>query len=178
MTVKEFLNIANIVTPDSFDRLSEVKKPRTMCGKETPDTINGLTFGELIRLQDIKDVHDMLFVPGNVLMRIKDSELMLEEFENVIGLANWTGKEIDRVSRMFAKTSVSPTQEEKKAGIERMNFGTFGIIDYYAQRMGISNHEDVESVPWVRVYKCLDMDAQRIRFNRRLRKIFQEQNKK
>ncbi len=38
---------------------------------------------------------------------------------------------------------------------------------------GITDHEQVESVPWVRVYKCLDMDAEKIRYERRLREIYQ-----
>lgn len=24
--------------------------------------------------------------------------------------------------------------------------------------MGISNHDDVEDVPWIRIYKCFDME--------------------
>ena len=58
-----------------------------------------------------------------------------------------------------------------------MNFGLFGLLDYYAQRMGITDHEEVERVPWIRVYKCLDMDAERTRFERRLRNILNKNKK-
>ena len=43
--------------------------------------------------------------------------------------------------------------------------------------MGITDHEEVERVPWIRVYKCLDMDAERTRFERRLRNILNKNKK-
>ena len=65
----------------------------------------------------------------------------------------------------------NPTAEEIRAGINKMNFGVFGMIDWYARRMGITDHEEVMSVPWVRVYKCLDMDSQTNEYHKRLTKI-------
>jgi len=49
--------------------------------------------------------------------------------------------------------------------VDKLSFGLFGLVDYYATRMGITDHEQVESVPWVRVYKCLDMDAEKYVMN-------------
>lgn len=43
--------------------------------------------------------------------------------------------------------------------------------------MGISNHEEVECVPWIRVYKCLDMDAKRVMFERRLRNVLNKKRR-
>lgn len=73
------------------------------------------------------------------------------------------------INKLFASTSVPATAEEKAAGSDALNFGPFGLVDYYARRMGITDHEEVESVPWVRVYKCLDMDAKRMLFDRKLK---------
>ena len=50
------------------------------------------------------------------------------------------------------------TPIQKKAGYGDLRFGAFGIIHRYAQMMGISNHDDVEDVPWIRIYKCFDME--------------------
>ena len=37
--------------------------------------------------------------------------------------------------------------------------------------MGITNHDDALSVPWLRVYQCMKMDAERDAYERRLRDI-------
>ena len=84
---------------------------------------------------------------------------------------------MQRINKLFASTSVPPTAEEQQAGADSLNFGPFGLLDYYALRMGITDHEAVEYVPWVRVYKCLDMDAMKMRYERRLRKILESKKK-
>ena len=99
------------------------------------------------------------------------------EVEAVLGFSSWVTKEVERITKLFETTSVAPTPEEKRAGVDQLSFGLFGLVDYYATRMGITDHEQVESVPWIRVYKCLDMDAEKIRYERRLRKIYQDNNK-
>lgn len=177
MILREFLNSIDVIIPNSLRRINEVNKPVSICGKKIPDDIDGITFGQLMQLKGISDVKSMLLVPGKVILGIEEEKLMCEDIEKLIGFANWTAAEVERIGNLFEKTSIPPTNEEKQAGIERMNFGMFGIIDYYARRMGISNHEEVESVPWVRVYKCLDMDSQRAMFERRLRKVFERKKK-
>lgn len=177
MILREFLNSIDVIIPNSLRRINEVNKPVSICGKKIPDDIDGITFGQLMQLKGISDVKSMLLVPGKVILGIEEEKLMCEDIEKLIGFANWTAAEVERIGNLFEKTSIPPTKEEKQAGIERMNFGMFGIIDYYARRMGISNHEEVESVPWVRVYKCLDMDSQRAMFERRLRKVFERKKK-
>ena len=47
----------------------------------------------------------------------------------------------------------------------------FGLVDWYAKRMGIQNHDEVMDVCWMRVYKCMDMDTKTQEFNRRLAEI-------
>lgn len=177
MTVREFINISNIITPDSLERISEVHKPDTICGKKTPDTINDISFGKLVALQEIRDTKDMLFVPAKILLDLTEDDVIKEDFESVIGFANWIAKEVERIGKLFERTSVKPTSDEVMAGIDRMSFGVFGIIDYYAQRMGLSNHDEVESIPWIRIYKCLSIDAERVRFNRRLRKVLEKKKR-
>ena len=92
---------------------------------------------------------------------------------DILGFSTWVTREVERITKLFETTSVVPTPEERRAGVDKLSFGLFGLVDYYATRMGITAHEQVESVPWVRVYKCLDMDAEKIRYERRLREIYQ-----
>jgi len=153
MTVKEFLTISSIATEPEVIRtkLDELRKPYQLGQYKTPDTLNDINMGELMQLQSIETEHDILFVPCTVLMGLSKRYISQLPASDVLGLP--------------------PTPEEKQAGSELLNFGPFGMIDYYAQRMGITDHAEVDSVPWVRVYKCLDMDAKRVRFERRLRNI-------
>ena len=89
----------------------------------------------------------------------------------------WVITEVDRINKLFSSTSVKPTKEEKQAGVEKLSFGMFGMIDHYALRMGIANHEDVEKVPWIRIYKCLDIDSEKAKFQRRLQDVYARNNK-
>lgn len=173
MTVAEFLQISDVITEDSLDNLQQTKKPVKLAGEATPENLDGITFGQLVRLQEIRGFSDLLFTPPAVLLELKKEQVMSADFEDVVGFSNWVGKEVARIGELFAKTNVPPTPEQERAGISRLKFGMFGILDYYALRMRITDHEAVEEVPWVRIYKCLDMDAQRARFERRLKKVLE-----
>lgn len=106
-----------------------------------------------------------------------EKQVLRADATEILGFVYWVAKEVKRINKLFASTNVPPTPEERQAGVDRLNFGFFGLVDYYAQRMGISNHEEVECVPWIRVYKCLDMDAKRVMFERRLRNVLNKKRR-
>lgn len=177
MTVKEFLILIDVAS-NSAELLSALKalpKPSFVEGTPVPDSLNDLTIGQLMELQSITDALDCLFVPCRVLLGFSHDKVKSSNAENVLALSAWVAREVERITKLFESTSIEPTQEEKRAGVDRLSFGLFGLIDYYAIRMGITDHEQVEVVPWVRVYKCLDMDAEKLRYERRLRVIYQKQ---
>ena len=177
MTVKEFLILSDVSSSheDITSQMENLPRPVKVGDMPTPDTLNDLTFGQLIKLQSIATTMDVILSPCRELLGLVDGEVMICDAEQVLGFSMWTAKEVERINNLFASTSVSPTPEELRAGINLMQFGMFGLIDYFATRMGITNHEQVESIPWVRIYKCLDIDAKRYVFQRRLRKILSEE---
>ena len=177
MTVKEFLILSDVSSSheDITSQMENLPRPVKVGDMPTPDTLNDLTFGQLIKLQSIATTMDVILSPCRELLGLVDEEVMICDAEQVLGFSMWTAKEVERINNLFASTSVSPTHEELRAGINLMQFGMFGLIDYFATRMGITNHEQVESIPWVRIYKCLDIDAKRYVFQRRLRKILSEE---
>lgn len=177
MTVKEFLILSDVSSSheDITSQMENLPRPVKVGDMPTPDTLNDLTFGQLIKLQSIATTMDVILSPCRELLGLVDEEIMICDAEQVLGFSMWTAKEVERINNLFASTSVSPTSEELRAGINQMQFGMFGLIDYFATRMGITDHEQVESVPWVRIYKCLDIDAKRYVFQRRLRKILSEE---
>lgn len=173
MIVKDFLIVGNIATNtvEIQKQIERLPKPYSVCQVVTPSTLNDLTMGELMELQEISTEKELLFVPCRILLGLNEPKVMEVDIEEVLGFVYWVAKEMERINKLFSSTSVPPTSEEKQAGSDLLNFGPFGLIDYYAQRMGITDHETVEHVPWIRVYKCLDMDAKKVRFERRLRNI-------
>ena len=177
MRLKEFFVICNYADSDFQERIQQAKRPEKVGGIRTPSILNDLTMGELMQLQGISSEREMILVPCRVLLGLDERKVMRSEAYDVLAFVFWAAREVERINKLFASTNVPPTPEEKQAGADKMNFGMFGLIDYYAQRMGITDHEAVEYVPWVRVYKCLDMDAQRIRMDRRLRKVLERRKK-
>lgn len=167
MKVKEFILMQDIVRID----LESIPKPERVMKHKVPESLNHLNMGELITLQSIRTSIELIVIPARVLFGADESKVLKADAMEIIGLGVWVSKEIERINKLFAKTNIPPTAEEEQAGAGRMNFGPFGMVDYFARRMGIPDHEEVERVPWVRVYKCMDMDAQVSRYQRRLRNI-------
>lgn len=180
MTLKEFTVLSQhaVNRHELMMKLERLVKPTYLSGKRIPDSLNDITIGQLIMLQYISTDADFMLKPASIIMGIQDEMLLKEQAEKVIGFSYWVAKELERINKLFKNTSIPPTQEEKQAGVEKLNFGSFGIIDWFAQRMGITDHSEVENVPWVRIYKCLDMDAKRFVYERRLREIYNKKMQK
>lgn len=178
MTVNEFLILSEVASNvgEVLEQIKKLPKPDLIAGVRVPENLNDVTIGKLIELQSISTENDCLIFPCCILLGLSRDKVKQCKAEEVLALSMWVTKEVERITLLFESTNIKSTQEEERAGVNRLSFGLFGLIDYYATRMGITDHEQVESVPWVRVYKCLDMDAERIRYERRLREIYQ--NKK
>ena len=56
--------------------------------------------------------------------------------------------------------------------MEKLDFGSFGVLDWYARRMGITNQNEVREVAWVRIFQCMKNDAIKNEYERRLAKQY------
>lgn len=175
MTVKEFIYIAKL-SNDLGERIKKLKKPDRVKGRKTPETLNDISMGDYLMLQSIRTDDDFLFIPCEVLFGMVRKETLKADAYEVVSFSAWCINEVNRISKMFSKTSVPATEEEKQAGVEKLNFGAFGLIDYFALRMGI-DHEAAEKTPWVRVYKCLEIDSKQQIYRRRLNNILARKRK-
>ena len=172
MKTREFLILSECTREDIQAKISRLERPSSVCGVSVPNDLNSLTLGELLRLQTIQTEEDALLVPCEVIMNLTKEDVMNAEASEVFGFLMWVSREMETINKLFERTKVPPTTEEKQAGVDKLNFGAFGVIDWYAQRMGYLDHEAVEHVPWMRVHKCLEMDAQRTLYERRLRDVY------
>ena len=84
---------------------------------------------------------------------------------------------MERIGKLFKSLESDKTSEEIRAGIEKLDFGAFGLVDWYAKRMGIVDHEEVFATPWQRIYQCLKIDHENAEFEKRYRNIINRQNK-
>lgn len=174
MKLSDYLILAGIGTlKEPFENLlEELPRPKQVCGKAVPETLDDLTFGQLIRLQGIKKVQDLFTVPFEVVLNLNENQVMEEKAVNALSFCGWVLREVKRINKLFESTNAKPTSEELMAGAEKLSFGPFGLIDYYALRMGIDDHDKVLDVPWVRIYKCMDIDAKKQKYERKLREIY------
>lgn len=174
MTLQEFLVLDGIVrnTTEVQEQIKNLPKPYSVGGVKTPDSLNDITIGELMELQSAENERELILKCCTILLSLDERNALKSQANEVLGFSVWVSKELERIAKLFQSTTIPPTPEEKQAGVDSLNFGMFGILDYYALRMGITDHEEVEKVKWIRVYKCLDMDAKKARYEKRLRTIY------
>lgn len=176
LTFGEYLVLAGVGTVDKDvpGLVSELPKPFECCGVRVPDSLDDLNFGQLTQLQGMKQEVDLFFEPCRAILGVVDEAILSERAIVIIAFAAWVSKEVTRINNLFATTRVPPTAEELNAGIDTLDFGPFGLVDYFAMRMGMTDHEQVMSIPWVRIYQCLKIDADKAKYERRLRKVYED----
>jgi hypothetical protein len=176
MTLKELFILDGVVAnkEEVQNQMKNLPKPYSVGGVKTPDSLNDITIGELMELQSAENERDFILKCCTILLSLEERNALKSQANSVIGFVSWVSKELERINKLFESTNIPPTAEEKQAGVESLKFGMFGVLDYYALRMGITDHEEVEKVKWIRIYKCLDMDAKKARYEKRLRTIISQ----
>lgn len=178
MTIFEFeLLLRYAEYPDKvLEDIKKIPKPNVLLGLDVPNDLNNITFGQLCELQKMSNDDDILFSPAKILLDLGVNTIKKANVEEVIGFGLWVIAEVGRINELFSSIPHEYSSEEMRAGINDLNFGEFGIVDYYALRMGITDHEQVMNVPWVRIYMCMNMDAKKAVYAKRLREIYNKKN--
>lgn len=161
--------------------LNEAEKPQFILDKEVPDNLNMIDFG------CYSDLCDALGEEDHIKAMQKMCEVLYpdhkqKDFDEVSvfdiwGFCNWVATEVDRINKIFSSVNIEYTEQEKKAGIDKLQFGTFGILDWYARRMGITDQNQVNKEKWVRIYQCMKNDAEETAYSRRLQKVYEQDAK-
>ena len=49
----------------------------------------------------------------------------IEKYEaaDILGFSTWIAREVERITKLFETTSVAPTPEERRAGVDKLSFG-------------------------------------------------------
>lgn len=175
-TYGEFLVLLPCCTEEHTEEIRETlkkaKPPAYVNGVELPKNLNTITYGQLDDLSRITQGQDPAVQVFKILLNIEAQEVYQMNVFDVFGFVNFCRSELERINKLFEAVAPSHTSEEIAAGIEDLNFGTFGVIDWYARRMGITNQDEVYSVAWVRIYTCMKNDNEQSEYEKRLNKQY------
>lgn len=152
----------------------DAPKPDRIDGLRTPQNLDHLTMGQFTALGHIGS-GDTLVDPVCIVMGMERESVLGLPFLKVVGMAQWVASQMREVAKMFDSIPCETTVEQRRAGVEKLNFGAFGLVDSYARRMGIVDHDYVlDCVPWLRVWQCMKNDAMVAEYEKRLRKVYED----
>ena len=166
------------LAPFSDFRMQIFSNPRKVGKKRTPENLNDLTIGQLIDLSSLGEGADMYAAICNIILGMKPKEVYKAKAVEVVRFVGWVMGELEKINKLFESASGEPTMQERQAGIDKLNFGLFGMLDYYALRMGYQDHDDVLKVKWLRIYKCIDIDNKKKLFQRRLQEVIYNEHRR
>ena len=165
----------NCYDAETIEKVGKLPRPDKLCGWDVPENLQDLTMGELGDIMYCGD--DIMPIVKAVCHADEPQKVMLEDATKVLGFLNFVKAEMERIGHLFEQTSIQPTPQESKAGIDSLKFGFFGTLDWYARRMGYKDQNEVNEVKWVRVWQCAKQDAEKAMFERRLSKVYQEEQR-
>lgn len=140
-------SVGAITNHDYIVKHSE--KPRRLCGRYMPSTLTHIRMGTFVEVMQCKDEIKLL----KTIYNVTESELQNEWAQNVIGAIKWTIEQLESITESFSQLE-DGTKTDKQGNI-------FSAIDWYAQRMGITNHDDVLKVPCLIIWQCAKEDQER-----------------
>lgn len=171
---REWLLVANHSIMTAALDIKSFTRPRYVAHKRTPENLYHITLGQLIELSQAKTGEDAFYFPCRVVLGLTQQQTDKALAVDVVRFAGWCCGQLDKIDKLFGQLKPSRTEEEQQANPP--SFGIFGLVDWYARRMGIS-HEAVEQVAWSVVYECMKMDIESDNYQRRLQRIMAQKQK-
>ena len=161
---------------EQYSAIKNLPRPVSVCGKETPKNLNMISYGQLDDLHDNSAGLLAIVNCCKVILGVSEEDIMKESAERVLWFVYFCNKEVERINKLFEAIKPHFDSEEKQAGVDRLKFGSFGILDWYARRMRITDQNEVRNVPWIRIYKCMKNDNELREYDRRLREVYKRKS--
>lgn len=178
----EFAILYPLCTDEERARLNAImqgaERPETLAGHPVPKDLNLVSYGMLDDLAQAAKGGAAAMI--ECICRVTGAtpeELQACNVIDVYGAANWLGREVERINKLFKSIAPKYTAEELQAGVKLLDFGSFGVLDWYAHRQGIADQNAVRDVAWVRIYTCMKQDGQKADYEKRLNKVYQNKYK-
>lgn len=160
-----------------LENLKQAPKPEYLGDKKVPEDLWQITYGQLDDLHDSSEADDPVVETIKIIMDMTEDEIYACDVDEVVGFANFVADEIKKINELFSSIKPMYSKEEKRAGIEKLSFGSFGVLDWYAKRMGIADQNEVRDVPWIRIYQCMKNDNDKNNFERKLNDVFRDNSR-
>lgn len=160
-----------------IERLNNQPPPTSLCGHECLQTLNEVSYGTLDAMQRISEEEDFACAIIKILLDVDAEEVMKEDVNKVWGFVMLVKREIERINKLFASIKQTYSDDEIRAGVKNLSFGTFGVLDWYARRMGIADQTQVMDIGWIRIYQCMKNDNDKAEYERRLSDIHLKKSK-
>lgn len=177
-TVADVLRWEPYLEDDQIAALKAVPCPARIGRKEAPQDLNDLTLEQLVHLEDIGRNRGVFAAIAEVLLGKDEAWAMKAPALPMLGLRNMVVAEQDRIAGLFSSLSREHEAAEIMAGIEQLNFGMFGLADWYARRMGITDHDEAFATPWLRIWQCRKNDLEEAEYQKRLHKAQHDLNRR
>ena len=169
-TVADVLHWEALLEDDQLAALKDVPCPARVGLTEAPQDLNDLTLGQLVQLEDIGRRMGVFEAAAQVLLDKPEGWAVKAPALPMLGLRNMVVSEQNRIAGLFAMLAREHTPAELMAGVEKLSFGMFGLADWYARRMHMSNHDEAFNTPWLRIWQCRKNDMDEADYQRRLQK--------
>jgi len=153
--------------------LDKAEKPGFLSGVEVPASLSMISYGKLYDIRNATESKDPAAECIKILLGLNDKQIYTLNVFDVFGFMNFVKEQISNINNLFASLKVNYSSEELAAGVKDLEFGSFGVLDWYARRMGITNQNEVRNVAWIRIYNCMKNDTDQNNYERRLRKQYQ-----
>ena len=151
-------------------QLGNYERPPKVGKTPVPKNLDDVTIGQLIELGNINE-DNAYYEACRIVLHLDRKAVDKARAIEVVAFLSWLTSEVKRINALFNQLQPKHSTNEIKAGVEKLKFGMFGLLDWYAKRMGITNHDEVLAVPWLRIYKCMDMDNKVEQYQRRYNEI-------
>lgn len=173
-TVADLLHWERYFNDEYIAELKDVPCPARIGRIAAPQDLNDITLGQLIQLERIGAEKGIFVAIAEVLLGKNETWALSAPATEMLGLRNMVVAEQERIAALFASLHREPTAAEVMAGVEKLNFGMFGLADWYARRMGISNHDEAFNTPWIRIWQCRKNDQAENEYRERHMKVQQQ----
>ena len=169
MTFGEYCTLyANGAIQNHAEIMASAPKPRRLCGRYLPESLDTMTMGKLAEVMKVKEDTKLL----TTIYNVTTSELMTEWALDVIGTLRWTADELKRITELFSQLERELTADEIMAGAEQLKGDIFTTINWFFRYCnGKYSHDEVLKVPWIVVWRCARDHQQTEEYRQRLHNI-------
>ena len=164
------------ITPESARRIVQAEPPKRVLGRKAPSTLDDISYADLVEYQNFgtlasSDYRRFCELSAAQALGCSAGDLGYLPAMDVAGVAHMVATELARISDLFKSCEVKPTGQESRANPPVGDW--FSMVDWYAKRMGISDHNAAGAVKWQYFYRCAKIDAENNRYERRLMQVQQ-----